>query len=64
MTAINAILYQTIALLLFCLYNNPFENRRKRVERIEYLNQRQLPSKVIIPGLTCSNDFVIRKIQV
>nr|XP_027196357.1 ABC transporter G family member 16-like [Dermatophagoides pteronyssinus] len=64
MTAVNAILFQSIAILLFCLYNNPFENRRKRVERIEYLNQRQLPSKVIIPGLTCSNDFVIRKIQV
>ena len=64
MTAVNAILFQSIAILLFCLYNNPFQDRRKRVKRIEYLNQRQLPSKVIIPGLTCSNDFVIRKIQV
>ena len=64
MTAVNAILFQSIALLLFLIYNNPFQNRRKRIERIEFRNQRQLPSKVIIPGLTCSNDFVIRKIQV
>ena len=40
------------------------QNRRKRVERIEKLNQRQLPSNEMIPGLSCSNDFFIRQIQV
>ena len=64
MTAINAILYQTIALSLFCFYHNPFQNRRKRIERIEYRNQRKLPSNVMIPGLSCSNNFIIRQIQV
>lgn len=64
MTAINAILYQTIALSLFFIRHNPFENRRKRIERIEYLNQRQLPSKVMIPGLSCPNDFIIRTIGI
>ncbi|XP_046916781.2 uncharacterized protein LOC124497203 [Dermatophagoides farinae] len=64
MTAINALLYQTIALSLFCIIHNPFENRRKRIERIRYLNQRQLPSKVMIPGLGCSNDFTIKTISI
>ena len=62
MTAVNAILFQSIALLLFLIYNNPFQNRRKRTERIEFRNQRQLPSEVIIPGLTCSNDFIVKTI--
>ncbi|KAH7637519.1 abc transporter-like protein 17 [Dermatophagoides farinae] len=64
MTAVNALLYQTMAITLFCIRHNPFENRRKRIARIEYLNQRKLPSKVIFPGLGCSNDcFTIKTIQ-
>ncbi|OTF69737.1 hypothetical protein BLA29_004511 [Euroglyphus maynei] len=58
------IFYRIIALLLLLIKTNRYENRRKRAQNIIIYHKNLKRSNVIIPGLQCHNELIIKKIQI
>ena len=64
MLIFNMLLYRVIAIFILLMKTNRFENRRHRALEIKNYHKNLRPSNVIIPGLQCHNELIIKRIQV
>ncbi|XP_075680900.1 uncharacterized protein LOC113790209 [Dermatophagoides pteronyssinus] len=64
MLIFNLIFYRLVSLLLLIIRFNHFNNRRKRAQRISDFHKNLKPSNVIIPGLQCDTELIIKRIEV
>ncbi|XP_046913707.2 uncharacterized protein LOC124494563 [Dermatophagoides farinae] len=64
MLIFNMLFYRIIAILVLLIKTNRYENRRRRAMKIQDAYEKLKPSNVIIPGLQCHHELIIKQIQV